>query len=442
MRVVTRTGLLFLLALCSLGGGSVLAESEQFAEDYRMCPPGSRLEALSGVRVRIGAREQLIVEWEQPHPDAWHLADTAAITVVTDAPRSLKQDKDLASPHAVFDDMDYINHVWTFKVAITDRGTVISEIVSRSFPFGDDKPGSQSRTAQSANNGASGTQSPATAPGLIVDFESSYLSLTEGNTVTVTSRLSEKPPQPVTLPLTTTYHGGASPGDYSEVPAAVTFSEEEVSTTFTIQGVDDGTDEEGESMVLSFGRLPFGISAGYAAVTIALEDPTSYTEDSGSIGGQVTLTNSDPRTISLGMTVTQPVITIASETNTYYILVRRGTTARYEARWNPTDNSESHKPVHITGSNPTYTENLATVCQEDPFPPILLTSSMRSEGNMPAFLKTVPTGSAGGTWDIYLVVEWGTAEAGLCNAADPQVPNIDITVDGIEERLSQIDPDQ
>ena len=330
MRVVARTGLLFLLALCSLGGGSVLAEREQFAEDYRMCSPGSRLEALSGIQVRIGAREQLIVEWEQPNPDAWHLAgDTATITVVTDTPRSLKQDKDLASPRAVFDDMDYINHVWTFKVAVTDRGTVISEIVSRSFPFGDNKPGSQSRTTvQSVNHGDSGTQSPATAtgkPDLIVDFETSYLSLTEGSTATVTSRLSEKPPQPVTLSLTTAYRGGASADDYSEVPSTVTFNEEETSTAFTIQGIDDGTDESGESMMIGFGSLPVGISAGHATVTIALEDPTLYTEDSGSLGGQVALTSGDPGTISLSMTVTQPVITISSEANTYYILVRKDT---------------------------------------------------------------------------------------------------------------------
>ena len=444
MHAVTRAGLLFLLMLCFLGGSSVLAEQDQFAEDYRMCPSNVRLEALSGVWVRIGAMDQLIVEWDQPNPDAWHLSgDTAAITVVTDAPQSLKQDKGLDAPRAVFDDMDYTNHVWTFRVAVTDRGTVISDIVTRTFPYGDDNPGIQSHaTLRSTESSTSGTQSVMASPKptLTVSLEPAYISITEGNTATVTAKLSEKPSQPVTLPLTTTYHEGTSSDDFSGIPSEVTFDKEETSKAFTIQGIDDGIDEVGERMLLSFGAMPVSFAASQPTVTVALEDPTRYTNDSGSGSGTVAITNGDPKGISLSMTVTQPVITIVSDPDTYYILVLRGTAAKYEARWNPTDSSETHKPKRGVSGDPAYVENLATVCQKEPFLPILLTSSMSSQGNMPSFLDTVPTGSAGGTWDIYLVVEWGTAEAGLCKAADPQIPNIDITVAPFEQRLSQIEP--
>ncbi len=441
MNPVTRAGLLLLLTLGSLwGGGSVLAGRDQFAEDYRVCPPGLRLEALSGVRVRTGAMEQLIVEWESLDPDAWGLpGTTAAITVVTDAPLSLKQDQDLDATRAVFDDLDYFNHVWTFKVAVTDRGAVISEVVSRSFPFGDDKPGSQSRdtdhtaeAAKSANDGASEPRSS------VVYFETSEAFVTEGRSLPVKVRLNSAPQQAVTLPLITKHQGGTSSDDYSGVPSSLTFDRGETSETFTIQGTADHTEETGEGLVLSFGTLPAGLTASVGTLTIALEDPTAYT-GSGEAAGQVEFTDGtagNPRQLTRSMTLTRPVLTVTADTTTYYILVQNNNIFWHEARWNPTDSNEINKPVHnISGR---IIDHINSACQEEPFSSQEITSRITTSGDAPAFLEEVPTGSAGGTWDIYLIVEWGTVKAGLCNAANPEVPNIDITVDRTETRVAQL----
>ena len=63
--------------------------------------------------------------------------------------------------------------------------------------------------------------------------------------------------------LTRTNEGGASDSDYSGVPANLTFAASDTERTFTFTATDDTTDDDGESVKVTFGStLPTGVSEG------------------------------------------------------------------------------------------------------------------------------------------------------------------------------------
>ena len=66
-------------------------------------------------------------------------------------------------------------------------------------------------------------------------------------------RLSRSSGAPFTLPLTVAWHGGASTGDYSGIPAGVTFRGDETTQSFTVTALDDALDDDGESVEIGFG---------------------------------------------------------------------------------------------------------------------------------------------------------------------------------------------
>lgn len=673
MHSLMRAGLLVLLALCAFGA-SALAAGDQFAEEFRICPPELRLAALSGVQVRIGARDQLIVDWDQPNPELWGLpGDTAVVTVLANGPQSHMQQSELESPRAVFDNMDYTNHVWIFKVAVTDRDTVISDIVTREFPYGDKTSDrTEKRVAAPArvpvtvppvpdgaiivsfmsiysategdtvnvsvqlsadpqetvtlplsarhaggastadytvpadvvfNSGETQTSfsvqltddsedddgesvilsfgtlpdgivlgSPSTAtirivdndvPDVVANFGASTYSVTEGSTVSVQVRLSANPERTVILPLSTTLQGGASTSDYSGVPTSVTFNSGQTSKTFTFQATDDNENDVGESVDLAFGALPAGVSEGTtnsttvsitdndeppvviqsagrssspveaqfgvsaysvkegATVTVSVHlsiDPTgtvtvplsvthrggaaaddysgipasvtfnqgesikdftvqaiddntreslesvvlgfgtlpsgiavgststatvtvsdrTYTAGTGNVSASIKYEQDGSPTLVRRVALTHPVITIISNEQIYYIVLTSGTTLRYEARWNPRDKTETIRPAYSMTGGMTITS--ITECQTDSTKVHKVTNGSVS-GSAPSFLASAPQGSAGGTWDIYVIVEWGKAATGLCHTAAPTVPNKDVTVDPIVKRVHRIDPE-
>ena len=300
-----------------------MAERDQFAEDYRTCPSGSRLAALSGVQVRVGAMEQLIVEWEQPNPDAWGLqGDTAVITVVTDAPRQLKRNTALDTTRAVFNDMDYFNHVWTFKVAVTEGETVISEVVTRTYPYRDDRSGIRASARESQEEGDEANRERAsrdTTPvprtpvsDRSVRFGAPTYSVMEGDSVPVTVRIGTDPGGPVTVPLDIDSRGGATPDDYTVRPTSVTFNRGERSRTIMVEAMGDNEDDSGESVLLSFDTLPATLHAATprtATVKIMDQEVASF----GASAYSVTEGSSVPIEVRLsadpGRTVTIPLTT-------------------------------------------------------------------------------------------------------------------------------------
>ena len=62
--------------------------------------------------------------------------------------------------------------------------------------------------------------------------------------------------------MSTANQGGASDSDYSGVPASVTFNSGETEKTFIFRAVEDNLEDGGESVKLSFGILPDGVTAG------------------------------------------------------------------------------------------------------------------------------------------------------------------------------------
>ena len=105
------------------------------------------------------------------------------------------------------------------------------------------------------------------------------------NTVEVTVTLSADPERTVVIPIEKT-NQGATTADYTGVPQNVTFDSGDTSESFTFTAAHDTVDDDGESVLLSFGAtLPDGVTAGTpatSAVTITDDDVPSVTVSFGS----------------------------------------------------------------------------------------------------------------------------------------------------------------
>ena len=152
---------------------------------------------------------------------------------------------------------------------------------------------------------------------LAINFGASAYALTEGGTTIVVVTLSTAPGSEVTIPLTATNQGGATSEDYSGVPASVTFNADDTEVDINFTASSDSVDDDGESVKLTFGNLPAGVSAGNtdeAVVTITDDDVPSvsvsfeqgtYTVDEGSLVTVKVTLNADPeRTVTIPITTT------------------------------------------------------------------------------------------------------------------------------------------
>ena len=133
-------------------------------------------------------------------------------------------------------------------------------------------------TPSAASNEAMAT--PRTA-GLKVSFGASAYTVDEGGTVEVTVRLEGGVPgRQVTVPVSAAGADGATAqgetgADWSGVPETVTFGALETAKTFTLTATDDSDADAGESVALTFGTLPPGVTKGTvseATVTIVDDD--------------------------------------------------------------------------------------------------------------------------------------------------------------------------
>ena len=126
--------------------------------------------------------------------------------------------------------------------------------------------------------------SPATAtvnitdddvPAVTVRYEQASYTVGEGSSVVINVKLSADPERTVTIPINKANQGGATDGDYSGVPAnaSVTFNSGEMEKMITFTATDDSVDDDDESVLLSFGTLPAGVSAGSpATATVNITD--------------------------------------------------------------------------------------------------------------------------------------------------------------------------
>ena len=108
-----------------------------------------------------------------------------------------------------------------------------------------------------------------------VSFGQSAYTVVEGGTVSVQVKLTSAPASAVTVPVTHTPQGATSSTAYSGVPANVMFSAIETSKSFTFTATQDTVDDDGKSVLLTFGTLPATVQTGttiQSTVTITDDD--------------------------------------------------------------------------------------------------------------------------------------------------------------------------
>ncbi len=150
-----------------------------------------------------------------------------------------------------------------------------------------------------------------------VNFEESTYTVAEGNGVTVKVTLSADPQRTVTIPITKSNQEGASAGDYSGVPADLTFNSGDTEKEFTFTATDDSVDDDGEKVQLGFQNLPTGVTAGNnptttvsitdnddPAVTVSFASATYTVQEGGSVEVTVNLSADPERTVSVSVNTT------------------------------------------------------------------------------------------------------------------------------------------
>ena len=132
---------------------------------------------------------------------------------------------------------------------------------------------------------AASNEAMATPRSAVVSFGAGSYSVDEGGAVEVTVQLDAAPGREVVVPVSAAGAGGATPpgetgADWSGVPENVTFGATDTAMTFTLAATQDLVDDDGESVALSFGTLPDGVTAGsppQATVTITDDDTAAST---------------------------------------------------------------------------------------------------------------------------------------------------------------------
>ena len=178
----------------------------------------------------------------------------------------------------------------TFPALVADSQTILVPIIDDA----DDEAEQETLTLTLSNvQGASLAQGGATltATGTITDdddpavtasFKQSSYSVNEGGTVEVTVTLSADPEREVTVQLTHDPQGGTGSEDYSGVPGSLVFQKGDTEKSFTFSATADNIDDDDESVVLGFGTMPDGVTAGTTAtVTITDDDDPAVTASFG-----------------------------------------------------------------------------------------------------------------------------------------------------------------
>ena len=117
-----------------------------------------------------------------------------------------------------------------------------------------------------------------------VSFGESAYTVAEGGMVSVEVKLTSALGSAVTVPVTHTPQSATSSDDYSGVPANVMFSAGETSKAFTFTATQDTVDDDGESVLLTFGTLPATVQTGTTTQTTV-----NITDDDDAAAGKVTL---------------------------------------------------------------------------------------------------------------------------------------------------------
>ena len=114
----------------------------------------------------------------------------------------------------------------------------------------------------------------------VAESDDSSTTEVEEHKVSVKVKLSADPERTVTIPVNKAEQDGATSADYSGVPEDITFNSGDTEKTFTFTATADTVDDDGESVKLTFGTLPTGVSAGtvnQSVVSITDDDVPAVT---------------------------------------------------------------------------------------------------------------------------------------------------------------------
>ena len=152
-----------------------------------------------------------------------------------------------------------------------------------------------------------------------VSFAESSALLTEKRhpfpgTLTVTVNLSADPEREVIIPLISEGGQGATSNDYSGVPESLTFNSGQRRKTFTFLARQDNVWDHNETVSISFGTLPDGVSTGTNEdILVTIEDlaviqfgSTTYVVEEGStVTASVTMFEFPERGVTVPLTPTE-----------------------------------------------------------------------------------------------------------------------------------------
>ena len=154
-------------------------------------------------------------------------------------------------------------------------------------------------------------------PSVTVSFEQDPYTVAEGNSVAIKATLNADPERSVTIPLTKTGQGGATTADYSGLPQNVVFNSGDNENTLSFTAVNDTADDDGESVKLTLGSLPTGVSAGTTTetivsitddddpqVSVAFEQATHTVTEGSSVTMKVKLSAYPERTVEIDIAET------------------------------------------------------------------------------------------------------------------------------------------
>ena len=150
-------------------------------------------------------------------------------------------------------------------------------------------------------------------PVVSVSFGATSYDVEEGGNVSITLTLSAEPERTITIPITAILLGGASNADYSLTTSALTFSSERTERTFTLSATEDREDDNGESVLLTLGTLPTGVSedpslfqTGVAIIdddiTVSFQAANYTVAEGAGVTVDVTLSEDPRRTVVIPIT--------------------------------------------------------------------------------------------------------------------------------------------
>ena len=305
-------------ALCGGGGGVVLRAA---ASSFGRWP--ARLVLAVGTVLAAAA---LLLTSGDPLEFAEAQTDqSGSVTFSADQPQQgVPLTATLSDP-----DGSVTSQVWQWASSDTASGTFtdISGATSASYTPVASDVGKYLRASVSytdaLGSGKSASEVTANAVGVVpvtvsINADSTRVAESGASTsTTLTVELNRAPRRTVVIPIEASGSGGATSADYTLSAASVTFNATETRKTLTFRVVQDTDEDAGESVVISIGDLPDGVTivslGGAQTITIIDDDPAvtvSFKESAGEgfEGDSVTVTvelSEDPhRRVRIPITMT------------------------------------------------------------------------------------------------------------------------------------------